>query len=196
VTRRLLLVRHAPTAAARRAAFGADGALTARGQGDAAALAGRLPQATRALASPARCAGETAAELRLDAVPEPALADWDFGAWRGRTLEELRAADPTGVHAWLDDPAAAPHGGERLVDVLERGARWLADVAVEGTLVAVTHAAIVRACLLAALGAPPRAFWALDVAPLGVTELRHRDGRWRIARVNWQVARAAAGVAA
>jgi hypothetical protein len=35
-----------------------------------------------------------------------------------------------------------------------------------------------------ALGAPPAAFWRVDVTPLGLTELHAHDGRWTVARVN------------
>jgi broad specificity phosphatase PhoE len=192
VSLRLLLLRHAPTEQTRDGVFGDDGGLSARGLEQSAALAGHLPRADRASRSPARAAEATAAALDLDAAADPALADWDFGRWRGRTLEEVQAEEPDGARAWIGDPGAAPHGGERLVDVLARAAAWLDDQSggPSETRVAITHAATVRACVVAALGAPPEAFWSLDVAPLSVTELHSRgaDG-WRISYVNREPAR-------
>jgi broad specificity phosphatase PhoE len=44
----------------------------------------------------------------------------------------------------------------------------------------VTHAVVVRAALIQALGLPPRVFRQLDVAPLSVTRLHLRSGRWTL----------------
>ena len=38
--------------------------------------------------------------------------------------------------------------------------------------------------MVAALDAPPIAFWRIDVAPLSITELHAHDGRWTVTRVN------------
>jgi broad specificity phosphatase PhoE len=192
VSLRLLLVRHAPTEQTRDAPFGDEGPPSAAGLEQAATVAGTLPRADRASRSPAACPAATAEALGLAAEPDPALADWDFGVWRGRTLDDVIGHEPEAVRTWMSDPSAAPHGGERLTEVLKRGTDWLAELARADdaggdglvTHVAVTHTAIVRACVLAALAAPPRAFWGIDVAPLGVTELHHRDRRWRLAYLN------------
>ena len=94
--RRLLLVRHAPTAATRAARLpGRRAARRARPRGRAA-LAGALPRRRRCCRSPSlRCrqTAAAAAGLTVDAV-EPALAECDFGAWAGRTLDELVAERP------------------------------------------------------------------------------------------------------
>jgi broad specificity phosphatase PhoE len=182
--RRLLLVRHASTDAVRAAAFGADEPLDAAGAAAAGRL--RLPRADEVLVSPARRAAETAerAGLAVTAV-EPALAECDFGRWAGLPLREVAERDPDGVHAWMTDPAAAPHGGETLLAVLARVRGWLeAQATRSGTGVAITHAGVVRAAVVAALEAPPSAFWRIDVAPLSITELHAHDGRWTVTRVN------------
>jgi broad specificity phosphatase PhoE len=199
---RLLLLRHGPTATTASATFGDDGELTQRGFQQAASL--DLPRVHRVALSPALVAASTAraVELADEAEVDRGLADWDPGRWRGRSLDDLTESEPAGVAAWLGDPAAAPHGGESLQDVLARTAAWLARIAgpapqsnvVEraevleraaggpgnGTVLAITHAAIVRAAVVTVLQAPAAAFWALDVAPLSLTELRHRDGRWHL----------------
>jgi broad specificity phosphatase PhoE len=184
---RLLLLRHGPTPSTASATFGDDGELTQRGLQQAASL--ELPRVHRVVRSPALVAASTAAALGLeldeDAERDSRLADWDPGRWRGRTLDDLAQSDPEGVAAWLGDPTAAPHGGESLDDVLARTAAWLDWVArLDDTVLAITHAAIVRAAVVAVLGAPPAGFWALDVAPLAVTELRRRDGRWQLRGFN------------
>jgi broad specificity phosphatase PhoE len=186
--RRLLLVRHASTDAVRAAAFGADEPLDASGAGAARLLA--LPRADEVLVSPARRTAETAQHARLAVTAvEPALAECDFGRWTGLSLREVAEREPEAVEAWMTDPAAAPHGGESLLAVLARVRGWLdGQAARDGTAVAITHAGPIKAALVAALDAPPAAFWRIDVAPLSLTELHAHDGRWTVSRVNDRVA--------
>jgi broad specificity phosphatase PhoE len=178
---RLTLVCHAPTAATARAAFPDDEPLDERGRGWAAEVGGdRFTRAGLALHAPAPACRQTATALGLSARPEPALRDWDLGRWRGRTLDQVSAAEPDAVGAWLSEPDAAPHGGEPLTDLLARVAEWLTAAPAEGLIVAVTHPAVVRAAVVGALGAPATAFWRIDLAPLTATELRGRPGRWTL----------------
>ncbi len=186
--RRLLLIRHATTAAVRRSAFPVDEPLDDPGRAAAAALSGRLGRG-EALCSPARRARETAAAAGLDAADDPALGECDFGSWAGRTLAEVHEEDPGGSIAWMTDPDACPHGGESLSALLARVGAWMeGQAARDGRAIAVTHAGFVRAAVVHALAAPPEAFWRIDVAPLGQTELHAQDGRWTVARVNAAVA--------
>ena len=116
---------------------------------------------------------------------DEAIADCDFGAWSGRTLADVNDADPEAVRAWMLDPESAPHGGESLAVFCARIGRWLDGQATQdGRLAAVTHAEVVKAAIVHALGAPPAAFWRIDAAPLAVSELHAHDGRWTIARLN------------
>jgi broad specificity phosphatase PhoE len=128
--------------------------------------------------SPAACARETAAALGLDAAPEAALRDADPGAWAGRGAAEIAAADPAALAAWLRDPDAAPPGGESAHAVLARVGAWM-DGLGEGRFVVVTHAAVVRAAIVHALGAAPGCGLRIDLAPLSRTVLS-RNGPWRM----------------
>jgi broad specificity phosphatase PhoE len=183
-TTRVVLIRHASTTATRAASFPLeDDPLDRFGREDAESLAGALgPRSDVYLCGPSRRARETAQALGLaSALVEPALDECDFGSWRGRTLEAIHAADPDGAVAWMTDPAAAPHGGESLLDVLERVRGWMGGVAGGGArIVAITHAGVIRAAIVVALGAPPEAFWRIDVSPLSQTLLHERDGRWTL----------------
>jgi len=195
--RRLLLVRHAPTDAVRRAAFPCDEALDDRGRAEAEALGAWLGDVDEAWTSAAARARETAAAAGLEAAVEPALDECDFGRWRGRTLRELHEEDPAAVEAWMTRADAAPHGGESLADLARRVARWLDEqLAHEGTAAAITHGGPVKAAVVHALGAPLEAFWRIDAAPLGITELRAHDGRWTVTRLNWRPAPKRVGGAA
>src|SRR3954454_1539986 len=178
--RRLLLVRHASTAAVRAAAVGADESLDASGRAAAARMGARLPRG-EILVSPARRAIETAAGLGpVRIVPE--LAECDFGTWAGLTLDAI-APEPLGE--WMTDPDAAPHGGESLTALLARVGAWLETQArSDGTAIAITHGGVVKAAVVSALDAPASAFWRVAVAPLSITELHAHDGRWTVTRLN------------
>jgi broad specificity phosphatase PhoE len=190
VSLRVLFICHAATADTRRAAFGGDGPLldgAARRVGD---LAAHLPKARAVLRSDARCTFETAVALGLGDVAsvDPGVADWDFGRWRGRSLDDIETGEPEAVVAWRSDPAGAPHGGESLVALLARVRGWLDAQDGEGVRVAVTHPSVIRAAVVCGLEVPEEAFWTIDVAPTSVTELRRRGTRWRVARINWEPA--------
>ncbi|MFE2918350.1 histidine phosphatase family protein [Kitasatospora indigofera] len=192
MTVRVTLVSAAMGSALREARFDDGGPLEPAGLRQAEQAAGALPAAARAYASPSpRCAA-TAAALGLRAEPAPALAGCAMGRWTGLTLAEVAAAEGAAVARWLSDPAAAPHGGESLLDLFARVAGWLdalpGDVAAggvasgggRGPVVAVVEPDVVRAAALHALGVPGPAFWRLDVPPLSVTELTGRSGRWNV----------------
>ena len=126
-------------------------------------------------------AKQTAAALGLDAVVESALADCDFGRWRGHSLLAVQKREPQSVAEWLRDPAASPHGGESVVSLIERVGAWLGSHgSARGVTLAITHASNVRAAIVAALEAEARAFWRVDVAPLTLVRLCGHGGRWNL----------------
>jgi broad specificity phosphatase PhoE len=178
---RLLLLSHAATAAMRRGAFPDDDPLDERGFAAAQAWRGHLPASPDAaiFSSPASCARETARALDLPARVAAELADIDHGRWRGQRLADIAADEAQALAAWLGDPDAAPHGGESFAAAASRVGAWLdgLDGALE-TVVAVTHAAIVRAAVIHALRAPPASFLHIEIAPLAVVELRRSDRGW------------------
>ncbi|WP_232664009.1 histidine phosphatase family protein [Pseudonocardia sp. TRM90224] len=177
---RLTLVTHASTRATAAAAFAQDEPLEPRGTARAAAARAAVPRHDRAVCGPATGCRETAEALGLAATVDAGLRDWDLGRWAGRTLDEVVAAEPDAVQEWLTVPDAAPHGGEPLTALLERVAGWLDGVPGDGHTVAVTHAAVVRAAVLAVVSGAPHGFWRIDVAPLTATSLGGGPGRWTV----------------
>ena len=184
-TTRLTLVRDAPTSATRRAAFPLDESLDEVTVRATRRLTPRVGHVDAAWCGPAASARETAQALGLTPTIASELDEWDVGSWRGRTIADLHAADPDAVAAWMQDPAAAPHGGESLPDLLARVGRWLDARSMDGRrILAVTHAGAIRAALVHALHAPPEAVWRLDVAPLSRTVMHANEGRWTVRAVN------------
>ncbi|MGW7366665.1 histidine phosphatase family protein [Streptomyces sp. NPDC054841] len=140
-----------------------------------------LPSYSRAVRGPSLRCAQTAAALGVKSTPEPALRDFDYGTWRGRTVDEITATDPHGIAAWLTDPDAAPHGGESVRQLCRRTADWLSTVPPDaGRTLAIAEPAVVRASLIHALSAPAKAFWHLDVPPLTAVSLTSRDGCWNV----------------
>lgn len=197
MTVRVRLVSPAMNAALREARFAGDAPLDAAGLRQARSAAGAVPTSDRCLRGPSlRCAA-TADALGLRSDPEPALRDWEMGRWSGARLTEVSADEPDGVAAWLSDPSAAPHGGESLLELCARVGAWLdsphgrsgrhgtggndgSHGGDDGPVLAVAEPAVIRAVTVHALDLPPQAFWRLDVAPLTVTELSGRSGRWNL----------------
>ena len=181
MTARLDLLAHGASAATRGARFPDDEGLERSAAGALEALRGRLRPYAQVLTSPARAARETAAALGFDAEVEMALSDCDYGRWRGLASKDVAEREPDEFAAWLGDPAAAPHGGESLADLIARTGAWLSQsLAYEGAILAVTHAAVVRAAIVNALGAGAAAFWRIDVGPLWLATLSGREGRWNL----------------
>lgn len=172
---RLDLVSHGMTEAMRKARFPVDESLTEAGR-RAIAAGGRLT-AARVRTGPERRTVETAALMGLPGEEDTRLRDLDAGAWRGG---ELMSVPQDELYAWLTDPQFRGHGGESVIDVVERTRYWLAEIAAEGmSTIAVTHPAVIRAALLVTLDAPPKSFWRIDIPPGSVTRLHFR-GEWTL----------------
>ena len=76
---------------------------------------------------------------------------------------------------------SAPHGGELFAALIERVGAWLTQaLARESATLAVTHAAVVRAAIVNALGAGSSAFARIDVAPLSLARLSGHGRRWNL----------------
>jgi broad specificity phosphatase PhoE len=182
MTTRLHLLCSASSSSVGATAFPSDEPLDSRGRQSLARLRRRLPSCDIALRSPALRAAQTAEGLALDASAEPLLRDCDFGRWKGQSLAQVQAQAPEAVAEWLQDPRAAPHGGESFMDVMTRVGGWMDGLAANGgTVLAITHPFIIRAAIAHALGAGPETFRHIDVAPLTRARLSNGGGRWTLA---------------
>lgn len=176
---RLTMVSHAMTDAMAAGRFPADEPLNAVGHRQTETAAGlTIPNDCRQFCGPERRSRQTARLLGLDAVTEPQLADLDYGHWQTTALTDVPGEDLT---AWLNDPARTPHGGESIVNLIDRVAGWLASLT-DNTfpIIAVTHPAVIRAAILTALAIPPKSFWRIDIAPVSRTVLHFRENCWTL----------------
>lgn len=114
----------------------------------------------------------------------------DAGRWRGCSVAQVAADDPSGLEQWLADPWATPHDGESLAGLVERVGRVLdgagaADASwstswPEAGATLVVAPLVARAAVVHALGAGPASIFNVDVAPSGSVRLARHAGRWRL----------------
>lgn len=191
---RLLLISHASTPAMRAGRFPGDASFDSldrrsHAEIDAARACLPSPDSAEAFVSPALCARETAEALGLAATVDAGLADLNYSKWQGRRLADLLNEVPQDLAAWMHDPEVAPHGGESFSALVVRMRGWLdaldstmrpeaSDEHKLRTIVAMTHAPVMRASIVHALGAATDVFSRIEIAPLSVVELRRSRRGW------------------
>ncbi|MFE9925557.1 histidine phosphatase family protein [Streptomyces sp. NPDC005774] len=158
-----------------------DVAVREPGLAGADAVGAALPRHSVAVRAPSPRCARTAHALALTAKVEPALRDFDYGKWRGRTAAEVAATDPYGLSALLTDPDAVPHGGESVRQLCQRIRNWISGLPPHtGRVVAITEPAVTRAALIHALSEPVSAFWHITVPPLATVVLSSQNGHGHV----------------
>lgn len=196
-SQRLVIVRHGRTAYNEEGRFQGqlDIGLDDLGR-EQAARAGReiaMLAPTAIVTSDSSRASDTAAQLAaaagIDAVIEPRLREVDLGTWSGLTRDEVKERHPDEYAAWRSGQDVARGGGETYAQVADRAAAavsfHLARLAVDATLVVVTHGGTSRALAGHLLGLPMSDWWRLAV--LGNTRrsvLLGSDRGWRLLEYN------------
>ncbi|MDQ0618242.1 histidine phosphatase family protein [Arthrobacter globiformis] len=134
----LTFIRHGLCRQTREARFGADGPL------DSSCVPLARIEDTPAVCSPTAISRESAAALGLKAVPDPKLSPANYGYWNGLPLQ---AVQPDELRQWRSDPDYRGHGGESIVDLLQRTSQWLGQLDRTQDLIIVTHAENIRAAV-------------------------------------------------
>ena len=81
------------------------------------------------MASPLDRAMQTARLLGVNAIPEPALMEMSWGAWEGRSFDEIKAGLGVDVQVNLARGIDfRPDGGESPREVMERLQPWIASL--------------------------------------------------------------------
>jgi len=179
----VVLVRHGETdwSGAGKHTGRTDVPLNERGRREARALAGMLAGRRFALVltSPLSRAVETCrlAGLGDRALVRDELAEWDYGAYEGRTTAEIRMRRP-GWSLWRD----GVEGGETIAQVGARADRLVPELEAAGGDVAVfAHGHLLRVLAARWLGVEPDAgrLLALDPATISALGFEHE---WRVLR--------------
>ncbi len=139
-----------------------------------------LPRCASSFMAPSHSAKELAAALSLTASTEPALAEADYGAWTGKTLDHILREDPSGIARWMSDPEACPGGGTSLAKLCDSVGHWMERLVTgsSGTIIAVSHVGPARAAIVNAIGGTPSIGLRIDVTPLKPVLLTHDTNRW------------------
>jgi broad specificity phosphatase PhoE len=199
----MLLVRHASfDHVGQRLAGRAPGIrLNDRGRAEADALgqaladggAGATGRIDALYSAPLERARDTAEilghHLSLAVLPAPGLDELDFGDWTGRSFAEL-GADPRWLAFNMARGRTRIPGGELMGEAVARAVGELSAIAArhpEGTVVAVSHADVIRGIVLDTLGLPLDQIYRLGVvAPASVSVIRlTADGPAEVISVNW-----------
>ena len=179
-----MLVRHGETEWSRAGKHTGrtDVPLTDRGREQALAVGKALRgrEFALVLTSPLQRAAETCrlAGFGDQAQERDDLVEWDYGAYEGRTTEEIRKERP-GWLVWDDELP----GGETLAQVGVRADRVIAEVrAAEGDALLFAHGHVLRILAARWLGLEPRAgrLFALDPATLSTLGYEHETAVLRV----------------
>jgi alpha-ribazole phosphatase/probable phosphoglycerate mutase len=179
---RIDLLRHGEPVGGRRYRGQTDDPLSDKGWQQMRSAVAGLNEWDVVYTSPLKRCAEFAAELAdklaLPLKADARLMEIGFGAWEGRTAEELRRDDPQRIERFWRDPVGnRPEGAEPIAGFHARvAAAWrdiLASHAGERILV-VGHAGITRMVLSLALGSPPEHMCRIQVDTAGLTRIRVR----------------------
>jgi probable phosphoglycerate mutase len=132
--------------------------------------------------SPLLRARQTAAPIAEALGLSPLVADdlneTDMGEWTGVRFDELRQQP-----AWRRwNTARGPHrppGGESMLDIQLRAARWLSEAVVRHPhtgVVAVCHADVIKAAVCHALGLSLDHYGRMEISPASISVVT--AGRW------------------
>ena len=150
----------------RRAQGQYDGAISAKGLRQIAALAERFRDEhidalyTSDLRRTVATAGAITKYHALEMRPEPRLREIDLGPWEDKPFGDLLYADPVQMHAFNDDPAAwhVP-GAETFPHLTQRIRGIVTELAARHdgqTIVCVSHGMAIRSLTADILGVPSR----------------------------------------
>jgi broad specificity phosphatase PhoE len=194
VTTIFFLVRHAAHELVDRVLCGRMPGVRLGEQGRAQArrVAGRLARERIALiqTSPLERARETAEPLaeELGLVPEvsEAISEIEIGEWSGRSFDEL-SADPR-WSAWNNARAVTrPPGGETMLEVQARVVGHLERLRgshPDKSVVLVSHADVIKAALLYALGMPIDGYRLFEIGPASISTLVIGDWGVKVLSIN------------
>lgn len=166
--------------------------LTEKGRADIALVAkGLVGEGIAAIyASPLQRTRETAdivaARLGLSVVLRDDLLEVDFGAWTGKTFDDIRG-DPHWPPWSTQRSLAAIPGGESMRQVQRRAVEALIEIREahpDESVLVVSHGDVIRAALVFALGMPLDFYGRIEVAQGSISTIRLDAAGIRVVAVN------------
>lgn len=179
----LLLIRHGHTAQTEAGKLYSDpeSVLTEKGKAEVDALSKLLPaeKPEVLLTSPSVRVRATAEVIgKITGMPVEVvdqLREWQVGEWEGRSYMEIKKAEPEIYAAWSKDPIRnAPPGGESIEQLCVRAQQHINEITTKYAgkkVMLVSHAEVIRAMLVDALGMPVDNFWRISVPTASVCKV-------------------------
>ncbi len=197
----LILLRHGEVEGIKPARFRGrrDVPLSADGEAQAQAAAQRLARRSvlgggidAIYASPLVRCQQTASHVSqttgLTPTTLPGLIDIDYGDWTWREHAEIAREAPDAWRVWKQAPELARFpGGESLQDLAARATgalRQVLEAHTGGTLVLVTHDAVVRVLVIETMGLGLNLYHRLKVAPASLSELCLPENAFELVRLD------------
>ncbi|MDO8288924.1 MAG: histidine phosphatase family protein [Parvibaculum sp.] len=185
-------IRHAPVQGQEARYFGRlDVNAEPVHPGVAAGIARRLPAVAVWLGSPLMRARMMGLALRdgVDPIAIPDFSEQDYGLWQGRSHNDVFNANRT--LDWTNPADIRPPEGESFADVCVRVAAAIDRLSAHyagHSIVALGHQTTIRAAIGHALGLAPATMMRIDVAPMSLTRLTHRnvngEAQWNVGGLN------------
>ena len=174
------LMRHGEPVGGRRYRGQTDDPLSEKGWAQMRnAVGDHCPWQAVISSSLSRCADfarELAKRHQLPLDIDARLIELGFGAWEGRTPDELTAADPEILNRFRHDPVAhAPPGAETLTAFRDRViSAWdsLLEHHEGKHVLVVAHAGVIRMTVAHVLNVPLQHLFRLQVPNAGITRIR------------------------
>jgi alpha-ribazole phosphatase/probable phosphoglycerate mutase len=117
-----------------------------------------------------------AEDLSLPVQLDARLVEVGFGAWEGRTAEQLKQQDPNCIINFKRDPVAhRPEGAEPLADFHARVVAAYEDLQLcfaDQHVLVVAHAGVIRMAICHVLGLPPEQAYRINVGSAGMARFR------------------------
>ncbi len=130
----------------------------------------------RVVTSPLKRCHAFAESLGLPLALDARFREMDFGAWEGKSTEEVWNADKKALTAFWEDPTAHPApGGEPWGVMCARTSEAFEDMArsAQGErLLLITHAGVMRSLLVTQFGLPFASAWKVALPTASVLEMK------------------------
>lgn len=151
----------------------------------------RLPKVDAIYSSPLERARETAAPIAaargLRVQVDKGLVEVDIGDWTGEELKSVRRTPAWKVVQRYPSGFRFP-GGESFLDLQARIVGTIERLVAAhpgGTVVAVSHADVIKAAVVQALGSPLDMFQRLSISPCSVTAVAYGELAPMVLTLNW-----------
>ena len=136
----------------------------------------------------ASATANTLSAMRRRLPDDPALREFNFGAWEGMGFEEASARDPDLSRAfWEGEDDAAPPGGESWTMLSARVSARVATLSAahpDGHIIAVAHFGVILTQVRIAANLTAHQALAHDISNLSITELHLANCQWQARRIN------------